>query len=153
MSYSVLRKGEVIASHFSTQEEAQSYIDNKCDGFFGDSRNDYEIRNDGGCYLTTATVEHMGFEDNCYQLNILREYRDNYLAKFQDGANDIEHYYKIAPDIVSKINSSSNKDEILNNIYNQLIIPCISLIENKEFDKAHKLYKNYTLQLEKYFKE
>lgn len=94
----------------------------------------------------------MGLEDNCYQLSILRKYRDDYLTKFQDGANDVEHYYKIAPDIVSKINSSSNKNEILNNIYNQLIIPCISLIENKEFDKAHKFYKNYTLQLEKYFK-
>lgn len=81
MSYSVIKKGKVIASNFSTQKEAQNYIDDKCYGIFGDRRNDYEIRDDGGCYLTSATVEYMGLEDNCYQLSILRKYRDDYLTK------------------------------------------------------------------------
>ena len=49
------------------------------------------------CYLTTACMRHNNenFDDNCYELKVLRWFRDNFVSK-----EDIEHYYKMAPYIV-----------------------------------------------------
>ena len=136
-------------SNFSTRSEAQKYVDERCTGFFADSRNDYEIKDDGGCYLTTVTVDYLGFKDNCDQLNTLRYFRDTYLNSTTEGQRDIHHYYSIAPQIVEKINTSNKKDKIINNIYNNLILPCIDLINQKKYKQTHELYKSYTLNLEK----
>ena len=39
------------------------------------------------------------FDDNCYELTVLRWFRDNFVSK-----EDKEHYYEIAPIIVETIN-------------------------------------------------
>ena len=35
------------------------------------------------------------FDDNCYELTVLRWFRDNFVSK-----EDIKHYYEVAPIIV-----------------------------------------------------
>ena len=42
-----------------------------------------EIEENGGCYLTTACMKHYmdEFDDNCYYLDILRWFRDNFESK------------------------------------------------------------------------
>lgn len=54
----------------------------------------------GGCYLTSACMKHFqkNFDDNCYELTVLRWFRDNFVSK-----EDIEHYYNVAPIIVKKL--------------------------------------------------
>ena len=32
-----------------------------------------------GCFLTTATVKYMGKPDDCYELTVLRDFRDKYM--------------------------------------------------------------------------
>ncbi|MDW5556081.1 CFI-box-CTERM domain-containing protein [Streptococcus mutans] len=138
-------------SNFSTQQDAQKYVDKQCDTFFGidqTKKREFEIRDDGGCYLTTATVDYLNLADDCEELTILRNFRDNYLAKLPNGKKEIKHYYSIAPVIVNKINFSKNKEEILNNIYNQLIIPCVELIKQGQLKETYQKYKEYTLKLE-----
>ena len=56
----------------------------------------------GGCYLTTACMKYFkeNFNDNCYELTVLRWFRDNFVSK-----KDKEHYYEIAPIIVESINN------------------------------------------------
>ncbi|KXT70142.1 hypothetical protein SGODD07_01612 [Streptococcus gordonii] len=152
MSYSVLRNGKVIMSNFSSQQEAQKYVDKQCEGFFGideAKKREYEIRDDGGCYLTTATVDFMGLADDCEELTILRKFRDTYLQLSIQGKKDIEHYYSVAPKIVAAINHSESKNKILNDLYNNLILGCIKLIKSGNLDGAYKKYKDYTLTLEK----
>lgn len=58
-----------------------------------------------GCYLTTSCIKHFkeNFDDNCFELTILRWFRDNFVSQ-----DDIEHYYKIAPIIVEGIEKTSN---------------------------------------------
>lgn len=152
MSYSVLKKGKVIMSNFSTQEAAQKYVDEQCSGFWGideAKKREYEIKDDGGCYLTTATVDFMGFSDSCEELTVLRIFRDEYMRGLPNGEEEISYYYKIAPKIVDVINSRTDRQEILSNLYYRLIVPCVSLIKSNNLDKAYQKYKNYTLELEK----
>ena len=56
---------------------------------------------DTKCYLTSACMKYFQekFDDNCYELTVLRWFRDNFVPK-----EDIEHYYEVAPIIVEAIN-------------------------------------------------
>lgn len=101
-----------------------------------------------GCYLTTACMKHMEdkFDDNCHELTILRWFRDNFVSKM-----DVEHYYKIAPLIVESIDRLSNCNSIYNDIYENVILTCVSAIENKDYDFAYARYKSSVLELEEKF--
>lgn len=102
----------------------------------------------GGCYLTTACMKHMqeNFDDNCYFLDILRWFRDKFVS-----IEDKNHYYEVAPVIVSTIDSIPEKDTIYQYIYDNIVTYCVRAIENEEFDKAYERYKNSVLTLEQQF--
>lgn len=106
---------------------------------------DSNIKNDSGCYLTTACMHHYkyNFDDKCSELEVLRWFRDNYCTK-----EEVEHYYKVAPKIVSHINSRNNSDEFYEYIYNALILRSIMAIGNNDFDLAHKIYTKHVQALE-----
>ena len=102
----------------------------------------------GECYLTTSCMKYLkdNFDDNCYELSILRKFRDKYVSQ-----EDIEHYYKVAPKIVEAIDNSEYKDKIYNDIYKYIIEPCIHFIEKQEYQKAYDRYKISSMVLEKNF--
>lgn len=99
-----------------------------------------------GCYLTTACMRHMQneFDDNCHELTVLRWFRDNFVSE-----EDIKLYYIKAPIIVDAIEKIPNNSNIYNDIYENVILPCVSAIENKEYNFAYKKYKDSILLLEK----
>ena len=100
------------------------------------------------CYLTTACMRHLmdKFDDNCYELTVLRWFRDNFVSK-----EDIEHYYEVAPIIVETINKEEKSDVIYNYIYDNIVYYCVEQIEQGNYDKAYNRYKNSVLTLEEQF--
>ena len=52
------------------------------------------------CYVTTAVCRSLQKPDECYELKLLREYRDRYLVSSEGGKETIREYYNIAPTIV-----------------------------------------------------
>lgn len=103
----------------------------------------------GGCFLTSACTEARGLPDDCYELTTLRAFRDEYMAKQNCGNCEIAHYYQVAPAIVAKINAGDCPKMVFERIYNELVMPCISMIEKSDLEGAHYLYRNYVLLLEK----
>lgn len=102
----------------------------------------------GGCYLTSACMKYFQdkFDDNCYELTLLRWFRDNFVSK-----EDIEHYYEVAPIIVEAINKEEKSDVIYNYIYDNIVDYCIDQIEQGNYDNAYSRYKNSVLILEEQF--
>ena len=94
----------------------------------------------GGCFITTACIEHMGLEDDCEQLNILRMFRDKLIEEDELFREIVLDYYKKAPSVVKKITESDNKDEILENLYNELVVPCVEMLKNNEIEEAKECY-------------
>jgi len=92
------------------------------------------------CYITTAVCESLGKGDDCYELNVLRNYRDGYLASQDDGEAIIRLYYDIAPTIVHRIDRCSNAAEIYNDIYREYLSPCIRLIEENKLSECKDAY-------------
>ena len=102
----------------------------------------------GGCYLTSACMKYFqeNFDDNCYELTVLRWFRDNFVSK-----EDIEHYYEVAPISVESINNEEKSDIIYNYIYDNIVDYCVVQIEQGNYDKAYSRYKSGVLTLEEQF--
>lgn len=102
----------------------------------------------GGCYLTSACVTARGLADDCCELQTLRHFRDTYLLLQKDGQQEVDDYYKVAPQIVAAIMQNENPMIELDMIYSELVWPCVKFIEQGEYDQAYLLYKNTTRALE-----
>lgn len=101
-----------------------------------------------GCYLTTACMKHFNeiFDDKCYELEVLRWFRDNFVPK-----EDIGHYYKMAPQIVEAISQCGKEDIVYDYIYDNVVDACVKAIENGDYEFAYNRYKNSILSLEEIF--
>lgn len=101
-----------------------------------------------GCFITTATCIAKNKADNCYELEILRKFRDNFLDK--NYPNEIDEYYKTSPEIVRLINNNNRKEEIYSDIEKELN-DCIFFIENKKYELAFQTYRKMFVKLKKDF--
>lgn len=99
------------------------------------------------CYITTAVCESFGKPDDCYELTVLRDYRDSYLASTPDGDFMIRKYYDVAPSVVKHINQRENANEIYRSIWESYISPCITMIEEGRNEECRERYEEmvYTL--------
>jgi len=100
------------------------------------------------CFLTTACVNYYSLPDNGYELNTLRNYRDSYLAASTEGKNLIDHYYKISPEIVKRVDEDKNKKRVYAYIYSVIKTACAE-IENKDLAGAKKTYSGMVNRLKK----
>lgn len=107
-----------------------------------------EVQDNGGCYLTSACMQHYkeNFDDNCYELTILRWFRDTMVPH-----EDIQDYYKYAPKIVEGINANQYKEQYYDFIYHKVVEDCVKAIEKKDFKFAYKRYKRSVQLLKNQF--
>lgn len=102
----------------------------------------------GGCFLTSACMEAKGLPDDCHELTVLREFRENYLRPLPGGKGEIAEYYFVAPQIVEKIKNRADSRSILDSIYEMLVKPCVEMIERGENENAHLLYRSTVKRLQ-----
>ena len=105
----------------------------------------------GGCFLTSACTEAKGLPDDCDELTTLRQFRDTYLKEHSGGEADIREYYKIAPAIVSAIKERKNSLELFEQIYEELVLPCVERIKRGDNEGAYTAYKEYVKDLEQQY--
>lgn len=125
-----------------------NYDSNTGKGTIVDTTNGDKETTDTKCYLTTACMRHMNksFDDNCYELTVLRWFRDKFVSK-----EDIDHYYEVAPIIVETINKEDKPDAIYDYIYNNVVNYCVCQIKQKNYDEAYNRYRNSVLAFEEQF--
>ena len=111
----------------------------------------YKGNDTSGCFLTSACVEAQGLADDCYELTTLRNFRDTYLRGTPEGAADVCEYYHTAPAIVEKIKAGDNAKAVFARIYEELVLPCVALIEAGKLSEAHSVYKVYTRRLQEQY--
>lgn len=101
------------------------------------------------CYITTAVCENLGKPDDCYELELLRNYRDEYLLEEEAGKDIVKQYYNIAPTIVKQIDKRDDAKEIYNKIWTDYLAPCIHLIEEDKKEACKEVYSNMVRNLQK----
>lgn len=99
------------------------------------------------CYITTAVCESLGKNEDCRELNMLREYRDHYLEPTEEGHALVEAYYDIAPTIVKRIDRQDSRKEIYRKLYEDYLLPCIRRIEEQDYEACREQYQKMVLEL------
>ncbi len=101
------------------------------------------------CYITTAVCETFHKPDDCYELTLLRNYRDTYLANLPEGERIIKAYYDVAPTIVKHINKKKDSAKIYEDIWERYLSPCIAMIEEGKNQECEELYIEMVETLQK----
>ncbi len=95
-----------------------------------------------GCYLTSACVVALGKPDDCHELTTLRRFRDTYMKDDAERAADVCRYYHTAPKIVAAIDALENAGDIYAAMYDELVLPCVKMIETGDLAGAYTLYRD-----------
>jgi hypothetical protein len=91
------------------------------------------------CFITTACCQTLGLDDDCFELRMLRRYRDQVLALRPGGANEIAAYYQLAPLILAGLPRETRAAR-LRSLYARYILPS-ALAAKLGLDRlAHHLY-------------
>lgn len=99
------------------------------------------------CYITTAVCEYRHKPDDCYELSLLRSFRDDYLLQSAQGEEMVREYYDVAPSIVKHIGRRGDADRIYDGIWQQYLSPCIRLIESGKNEECVDLYRHMVYEL------
>ena len=137
--YYCLKKGDYVNSDVY-QRYCKNYSYDECPIY-------KDNPNSGGCYLTSACVEAKGLPDDCEELTVLRDFRDNWMKQQPGGAEEIAEYYATAPQIVTEINKRADAREIWNALYDALVVPCVQMIQAGAMEQARKLFREMSLSL------
>jgi hypothetical protein len=120
------------------QKEAQINKQNQAPWY-----NPFKIK----CYLTTACCERRGLPDDCFELTMMRKFRDEYVINLPGGHDIIGDYYKTAPKIVDAINEHKDAVLIWNRLYTGFITPCVYFVEHGDNESAYAVYSSMTKRL------
>jgi hypothetical protein len=101
----------------------------------------------GFCYITSAVCDIMNKPDDCYELERLREFRDHYLMKSEEGKRLVEEYYVTAPRIVTYINLQTGSEMRYHQIWDRYLVPCLKDIERGHKEKCKRRYIKMVRQL------
>lgn len=88
------------------------------------------------CFIATACIKVKGLPDDCFELNVLRAFRDKYVKSLPQGEQLISEYYLIAPRILERINQTVSPRDVYLGIYEQLVLESLRLIQAREEGKA-----------------
>lgn len=98
-------KGDIGKAYKAAQPQLQALLKKAEAGQCKPRRETSSSSSGSACFLTTATCEAVGLDDDCWELRTLRKFRDGWLANQTDGMADIAAYYAKAPAIAERLKS------------------------------------------------
>ncbi|GEM_PF-2347302 len=97
----------------------------------------------GGCHITKVVIYARGLPDDCYELNQLRRFRDEYLNK-EGYSTEVEDYYKNSLKYAKCIEKNAiSYPKLYDELFEKYIEPAVKAIENNDMKRAHKILREY----------
>ena len=105
------------------------------------------------CFIATACAEVRGLPDDCYELSLLRLFREEYVAKLPDGEAVLAEYREKAPRVVSAIEALGEEGagEIWEYLYERGVSRAVELILGGMWDEAFGVYETVCREMERRF--
>lgn len=94
------------------------------------------------CYLTTAMCDILHKPDDCFELEALRGFRENYLRRTSQGVELLKEYDEIGPRIASKLLAANHREEIAKTMLADFILLAIEKIQQEKNEEAVIIYQN-----------
>ena len=82
----------------------------------------------------------MGKGRQCAELNAFRAFRDGVLLQSPEGSALVREYYRVAPEIVRRIDADPHSAEVYHMLYRDYILPGYRLLQEGRGDAATELY-------------
>ncbi|MCC5995731.1 MAG: hypothetical protein JJU18_05105 [Oceanicaulis sp.] len=82
---------------------------------------------DSECYLTTAACGNLGLEGQCWELRMLRRFRDSWLKRQPGGEEQIATYYALSMPVLAALDCHPRRSRLLLWAYLGSILPCAVL--------------------------
>jgi hypothetical protein len=76
------------------------------------------------------------------ELTTLRKYRDVFVQEDDAFRSKVLEYYRKAPLIIQQIEKTEDRDAIYDDLYHEMIQPCVSLLNAGKMEEAKSLYLN-----------
>lgn len=120
-----------------------------CSTYFQYAQN--REKQSGGCYLTTIIHNILDMPDNGYALNVLRNFRDEYMLNHPETYIMLVEYDIIGPKIAKALQNDPLNKIIAKTFYETHIKPITNLVNMKEYDIAIIKYQDMTNKLKNYY--
>lgn len=104
-----------------------------------------------GCIITTATCHALAKGDDCQELNLLRNFRDEWVERTSEGELLVREYYRVSQLILEKLSTAPNKDLIFKDLWMNYILPTCRSINSNDNESGEKIYIDMVLKLSKNF--
>lgn len=138
---------DMLSTALDSESEKEAYNKARRGEQLDEDKDDSSSSRSSGCFLTTACVQTLGLPDDCAELTALRQFRDSYVLSTEEGQAEIREYYAVAPGIVRAISSRPDANRIYWCIYENLITPCVRLIQQGALASAYQLYGQWFRRL------
>jgi hypothetical protein len=93
------------------------------------------------CFISTACIEVMGRPDDCEELMMLRQFREDHLVGKPIGEAILFEYKEISRTILSWIERQKNRAALYRDLYNRLVLGSVILIKEGKTDQAIEHYR------------
>ena len=102
------------------------------------------------CYVTAACLEVLGLADanQCYELCLLRLFRNEYIAKLADGPQVLSDYRRKSPRILRAIEGLEDPREAYLYIHERWLVRGLGFVANGRWDEAYAVYREMHRALE-----
>lgn len=142
----------LVGNRENVKAKAKQSFDKRWSLIVADKKSgDKQETTDKRCFITTACVEAYGKEDDCWELTTLRQFRDSYMRKIPEGNELIIEYYQIAPIILDQMRKEPNYLDLIKELYAELVLKSIELIDKGKKYEAMIHYKTITSKLQSKF--
>lgn len=101
------------------------------------------------CFVTTAVCSGLHKPQDCREITIMKQYRDEYLLRQDDGEALVHDYYDIAPTIVKRIAKEASAEDKYLYLWNRYIRKCVELVEQNRNEQCREVYESMMTELKK----
>ncbi len=101
------------------------------------------------CFLTSAACENLGLEDQCWELRMLRRFRDGWLKLQPGGEDQIAAYYALSTPVLAALDRHPQRRRLLAGAYLTTILPCAALHRLGLNAAVHGLYTRLLARMTK----
>lgn len=101
-------------------------------------------RSGSACFISSACATGVGLPDNCWELEVLRAFRDDHMGLTDTGRQLLAEYDRRAPAIVAAIDAldPTTTTLVYAEIYHTGIRRAVNLVLAGQYDEATELYKS-----------
>ena len=133
------KHNSAMVKGYCTWYRCYYYPDDNCSSHYK------EKKRESDCFITTVVCNRLGLSDDCHELQVLRNFRDQVLQKNSKYKDLLFEYDTVGPLIASQL--LIEDEEVIQKIHDSYLLPISHMIEVGNQDRAIEKYKFLTRML------